>query len=116
MVKAILPPIATSVKPVTTKTPNPSAVIIIRGWKPYRLGTLAGYLDIELPGGLVIHGCALLEKDGDRWISLPSKQRRTGVGAITWVPTVSFPDRATRDEFQSLALAALDAYLTGRAA
>jgi hypothetical protein len=67
-------------------------------------GALIGFFDVELPSGMKLNGCTLLEKDGKRWIGLPSKEWVKGDGTKSWVPIVEIPDRADRDKFAALVL------------
>ena len=48
----------------------------ILNYKPINKGFLVGKFDLQIPewGKLTICECTLFEKDGKRWISLPSKQ------------------------------------------
>jgi hypothetical protein len=84
----------------------------VREWKPYAKNTLVGFVSLELPSGLIIHGCTVHEKNGSRWIGLPAKQY-TKDGTQTWAPLVEFASKEVREKFQALALAAIDAYLMG---
>lgn len=44
---------------------------------PNAAGTIIGFLDIELPSGLVIHGCKLLRGvKGGVWLKLTDAKRR----------------------------------------
>jgi hypothetical protein len=40
---------------------------------PLERGALLGFADLEFGSGLVLHDCQVLQKDGRRWIGLPSK-------------------------------------------
>jgi hypothetical protein len=74
------------------------------------------------PSGLVLHDCTLHERDGKRWISLPSRpqldlegrQRKDATtGKPLWTPVVEIRGKDERERFQRAALAAIDA-LRGR--
>jgi hypothetical protein len=67
-------------------------------------GALIGFFDVELPSGVKINGCTLLEKDDKRWIGLPSKEWVKGDGTKSYLPIVEIPDRADRDKFAALVL------------
>jgi hypothetical protein len=89
------------------------------GWRSVLSGSLQGFFDLQLPSGLVLNGCMLHERDGNRWVGLPGKAQiedgrqrldpKTGRPAYT--PVVEIPDRAVRDKFTEQALAALDRLL-----
>jgi DNA-binding cell septation regulator SpoVG len=97
---------------------EPKPPLKIRRWQPYRnaAGTLLGYLDVELPSGMVINGCKLMiGSSGKRWVAMPSerhldrdgKPRLSPDGKPLWSPIVEFVDKATRDSFCAQTLAAL---------
>jgi hypothetical protein len=79
-------------------------------WKPSATpdSLRKGTFDIELPSGLCIHGCALVEKDGKRFVGFPSNSWKTTAGKTIYTPTVSIPDRAVKEKFDVQALDALE--------
>jgi hypothetical protein len=68
--------------------------------------SLRGFFDVELPSGLKICGCSLLEKkDGSgRFIGLPSREWTKPDGTKAWQPIVEIPDRDARDKFNAAVL------------
>lgn len=82
-------------------------------------GAATDIITLELPSGMVLHGCLVCAKDGKRWVNPPNKVR-VWHGEIQhgldrrpmYDPVVTFSDRARSDAFSALALAALDAYLS----
>jgi hypothetical protein len=66
--------------------------------------SLRGFFDVELPSGMKLNGCTLLEKDGKRWIGLPSKEWTKADGSKSYVPVVEIPDRDARDKFNAAVL------------
>jgi hypothetical protein len=84
---------------------------VVRQFKAYQKNTLMAFLSLELPGGLVLHGFTLHQKNGSRWLGVPSKEFTKADGVRSWVPQIEFVDKAARDKFQSAALAAVDDYL-----
>jgi hypothetical protein len=77
-------------------------------WRPFVKGSLREF-------ATVLH-----ERDGKRWVSLPSKpqidsegrQRKDpATGKPLWTPVVEIPGRAERERFQAAALAAIDVLL-----
>lgn len=84
-------------------------------WRAHTKNTLRGFISLKLPSGLVIHDMTLHEKEGRRWVGLPSRSYQDNDGETQWIPVVECPDRSDRDRFNELALAALDAYLAGGA-
>jgi len=85
--------------------------------------TLQGFCVLTLsPSGLILRDCALHDRDGKRWVALPSKpqidadgpQRKDSpTGKPQWTPVVEIKGKAERERFQNAALAAIDA-LRGR--
>jgi hypothetical protein len=66
--------------------------------------SLRGFFDVELPSGMKLNGCTLLEKDGKRWIGLPSREWQKTDGSKSYVPIVEIPDRDARDKFNAAVL------------
>jgi hypothetical protein len=102
-----------------------ASMIVATDWRPNLKGPRQGFLDLELqPSGLLLHGCVLMESNGQRWISLPARPQthkdgspvldpRSGKQA--WTPIVEIKDRAARERFQAAALDAVDRLLGGSA-
>jgi DNA-binding cell septation regulator SpoVG len=79
----------------------------ICNWKALEKNTLRGFFTVTLPSGLVIHNCSLHEKDGGRWIGMPS-EKYTKDGQTAYKKLVEFKDRAAQDAFRDACLDALD--------
>ena len=95
-----------------------SAVMRVLEHRPLSSGAAIGVVTLELPSGMVLHGCMVLSKDGRRWVNPPSKIRVWSGEVQTSIdrrpiydPVVTFASRDKADAFSALALAALDAYL-----
>jgi hypothetical protein len=67
-------------------------------------GALRGFFDVELPSGIKLNGCTLLDKDGKRWIGLPSREWQKADGSKSYAPIVEIPDRDARDKFNAAVL------------
>jgi hypothetical protein len=84
-----------------------------RSW-PNDAGTVLGWIDAELPSGIIVHGCKLMAGPKDRhWISPPSQKiavddngdRATGApGRAAWKAVISFRDCGVLDHFGDLVL------------
>jgi hypothetical protein len=85
----------------------------IGNWRQYTSGSLRGWFSLTLPSGLTIHNCQLFEKNGARWVGLPSTKFTSKDGAVTFKPIVEILDKTAAAEFRNLALEALDAMLRG---
>ena len=98
-------------------------MITASDWREVAKNSLQGFCVLTLsPSGIVLRDCALHERDGKRWISLPSKpqidsegrQRKDATtGKALWTPVVEIAGKVERERFQRAALAAIDA-LRGR--
>jgi hypothetical protein len=96
-----------------------AAAFTASGWRPMVSGSMQGFVTLRLPSGLQINDCTLHQKGDRRWIGLPGKPQidsdgkvRTGDGGKKlYTPVNEIPDRAARDKFNELALAAVDRLL-----
>lgn len=90
----------------------------IRRWQPFRnqAGTMLGYVDVQLPSGMIINGCKLMVgPNGKHWIATPSEKatnkdgspKLNAAGKQVWVQTVDFVDSGARNRFCDLILEAL---------
>jgi DNA-binding cell septation regulator SpoVG len=78
--------------------------ITITNVRKLNKGALIGFFDVTLPSGVKLNGCTLLEKDGRRWIGMPSREWTKADGTKSYVPIVEIPDRQARDKFNSAVL------------
>jgi hypothetical protein len=89
-----------------------AAPVRIISSKIYVKNTLRGFIDFELLDiGLVIIGAGIHEKDGKRWLSLPSREYVKN-GEKSWIPTIEFASREARDRITGAVLAAYDQFTT----
>jgi hypothetical protein len=77
---------------------------------------MLGYLDPQLPSGMIINGCKLMRgPNGKHWIALPGIKQfdqngepvLDAKGKQIWSPVVEFADRSSRERFNTLILDAL---------
>lgn len=87
-----------------------TSAFVVREWRPYSKHTLQGFLSLELPSGLIVHGITLHEKNDSRWVSMPAREYLKD-GQKTWAPIIEFTSKESRDRFQAAALAAIDRHL-----
>jgi len=71
--------------------------------KPIRKGALLGFFDVEMPSGMIIRGTMLFEKEGRRWVGLPSKEY-TKDGVKAYSPIIEFGSKDRAEKFQQLVL------------
>jgi hypothetical protein len=94
-------------------------MITASDWRAVVKNSLQGFCVLELaPSGIVLRDCALHERDGKRWISLPSRpqldaagqhRKDPATGKALWSPVVEIRGKDQRERFQHAALAAVDA-------
>lgn len=82
----------------------------VSNWKAHESRTLKGYLSLELPSGMVVHGWSYHEQGDKRWLSPPAKEWPKG----KYTPIIEIPDEQKRAKFQEGALAAVDAWMEGQ--
>ena len=78
----------------------------------YEKNTLRAFVDLELSRvGLVLRDCAWHEKNGEEWISFPSRSYEGDDGVTRWQPLIEFVEGAkeARKQFQEQALVAIHA-------
>lgn len=85
--------------------------LFVDDWKPFEKNTLHGFFTITTPSGLRIRECSLHERDGNRWVGLPSKPWIKSDGSTGYTPLIDFVSDDIRKNFQWQALAALDEFL-----
>lgn len=86
----------------------------ITQFKRFEKNTLKGFLTVRLPGiGLEIRDICLHEKNGKKWLQLPSKPHQKQDGSQSWSFILTFFDQQKGDQFQAAALKALDQYQRG---
>jgi hypothetical protein len=74
---------------------------IISNPKPMRKGTLIGFVDLEMPSGLIVRGLMLFEKNNKKWCSFPSKEFTKQDGTKGYSPLLEFSSRDISDRFQA---------------
>lgn len=87
----------------------------ITKFRRFNKNTLRGFCNILIPGiGLEIRDATLHEKNGKKWVGLPSRPYQDEAGETKYVYIVKFVDREKSDQFEVAALKALDAYTEGK--
>jgi DNA-binding cell septation regulator SpoVG len=80
----------------------------VRDWKPSQKNSLCGFFTLILPSGLIIHDVMLFEKNGSRWINLPSRKFIDKQGKEGFKPILEFIGRTVSENFRDQVLKALD--------
>lgn len=85
--------------------------IEIVNFKKYEKNSLRGFLTVRLDQiGLEIRDIALHQRNGSRWLQLPAKPYKKPDGSQGWNYIVSFYEKPRFQQFQEVALKALDAF------
>ena len=66
--------------------------------------SLVGSFDLQMPSGMKINGCLLLEKTGKRWIGVTSREWQKADGTKSYSRILEFSGRDVGDKFQALVL------------
>ena len=93
-------------------------MITASDWREVAKNSLQGFWVLTLsPSGIVLRDCALHERDGKRWVSLPSRppldaegrhRKDPATSKALWLPVVEIRGRDQRERFQTAALVAID--------
>jgi hypothetical protein len=92
--------------------------ITISNWSARESGTLVGFFTAALASGLILNELMLHYRDGQYWISFPSKPKlspdgvalRDDAGKVRYgAPLIEFASRADRDRFMAQVLKAFRA-------
>lgn len=79
-------------------------------------GALLGFADFFVPKmGLEIKGCTLFQKNGRRWLNLPSKEYEKD-GEKKYAPIVKFREKEHQEAFATAAIKAIDDFCATQAA
>jgi hypothetical protein len=78
-----------------------NAKIVVSNWKPFENNTLKAFFSIVLPSGLILNKCSLHQKDGHRWIGLPSERYKKQDGTVAYAKLVEFTSREVADRFRN---------------
>jgi hypothetical protein len=82
--------------------------VLISNFREHRNNTLQGFFDVKITNlCLEIRGCCLHEKDGRKWVQLPSKPYEKEDGSKGWQYILDFYDRDKREAFQKDVLNAI---------
>ena len=81
------------------------------GFKKSKKNCLVGFANLFIPKmGVEIYGCSLYEKDGKRWVNLPSKECVVD-GEKKFFSVIKFRDPKHKEEFTRQAKEAIDLWM-----
>ena len=93
----------------------PNINVRIDAVKPFSKNTLIAFVDLTLlPVNLRISGATVHQKNGSKWISLPSRPY-TENNETKYAKFLEFTTREAHNEFQQSALEAYDSFKKGPA-
>jgi DNA-binding cell septation regulator SpoVG len=79
-------------------------------FKAHSKNSLVGFADVTLVDvGLAIKGVGVHERDGSRWIALPSRSYTSGT-EVKWTPVLDFDSKESRRRITDAILWALDEF------
>jgi hypothetical protein len=90
--------------------------IVISNWKARASGSLVGFFTVQVPSGLVFNELMLHERNGQFWLSFPSKPMIGADGGVMRdengkarydAPLISFANWEAKERFTQLVIAAL---------
>jgi hypothetical protein len=83
----------------------------VHNWREHRRNTLLGFATLRLTGvGIEIRDCPVHQKNGDRWLQMPSRPYEDAQGNQKYSYIIHFYNKEIWKKFQTSALAALDSY------
>lgn len=78
-------------------------------YKPVNKGNLLGYADFFMArSGMEIYGCGVYQKDGRRWVNMPSREYTNADGEKKFLSIVRFREKPVQQAFSETALKAVD--------
>jgi DNA-binding cell septation regulator SpoVG len=82
--------------------------VTVSNYKAFEKNTLRAFFTATLPDGLIIHNLSLHEKNGGRWIGMPSEKFTDREGKTGYKKLIEFSDRVALDAFRDACLDAID--------
>jgi hypothetical protein len=81
-------------------------------FRSYVKGSMLGFANFYVPKmGLEIYGCSLWQKDGSRWVNLPSREYKDKEGNTKFSPALRFRDKEHYEGFINAAKEAIDVWI-----
>jgi len=101
-------PLETRNRPAAEAQNSPAISVRIDSAKRYSKNTLIAFIDFTLiEAGLSIKGASIHEKEGSRWVSMPSRSYSDAAGTH-WAPIVEFASKEARSRINEAVLTAFD--------
>ena len=87
--------------------------IEIVSFRKFEKNSLIGFCTVKMTTiGLEIRDCAVQQKDGKKWVNLPSKPYEKEDGTTGYSYIIKFTDKDRYFQFQKAVLQELDKYLS----
>ena len=77
-----------------TYTDNEVEKMKILKFRRYEKNTLKGFIEVELPSGLIIKDITWHQKEDREWLGLPARQYDKEDGSKGWANLVEFSDKS----------------------
>jgi hypothetical protein len=92
-----------------------SGMVTIEEFRPVLKNTLRGFASVAFPSGMIVEEVSLHVSEGRAWASAPARPMLNATGTAMldehgkprWKPFIRFRDRATRDTWSDLVIAAV---------
>ena len=83
----------------------------ILNFRKYERNTLRGFIQVELPSGMIVKDITWHQRDDREWLGLPARQYEKEDGSMGYANQVDFVDKTTYWNFVDQVLTALKRYL-----
>jgi hypothetical protein len=84
-------------------------------FKAFEKNTLRGFIEVELPSGMIVKEISWHQRDDREWLGLPARQFEKEDGSKSWANQVDFATKELYWKFVDAVLNALREYLeTGK--
>jgi len=79
----------------------------ISNFRSYEKNTLKGFIEVELPSGMILKNITWHQRDDKEWIGLPAREYKKDDGSTGYANVVDFVDKTTYWKFTHAVLDAL---------
>lgn len=90
-------------------------MVEVQNWKAYASGSMVGFFDLALPGGVVVTGCKAFQKEDRLWFAFPSERVPDKNGGDDKWRDIVMAAEPTMRHLQTLVRAQLRGLLNGNA-
>ena len=83
----------------------------ISNFRSYEKNTLKGFIEVELPSGMILKNITWHQRDDKEWIGLPAREYKKDDGSTGYANVVDFVDKTTYWKFVNKVFDALKEHL-----